>query len=92
MTIFEAIAEMRKLSKEGKSFSFTFMTYSLSRNETKGIAEVKNARLKPRGKVEHNQYAQLLEEYVDINTGEAKRFWQCCLLSFNGTSLKFASE
>lgn len=92
MTIYEAISEMRKLSKEGKSFSFTFVSYSHSRGESHGIVEVPAARLRKRGKTAHSRYAELQEEYVNVNTGEARRFWHCCLLSFNGQSLKFVAE
>ncbi|WP_312139500.1 hypothetical protein [Sphingobacterium sp.] len=92
MTIFEAIAEMRRLSKLGKSFSFTFISYSLSRGTSDGIVEVHAARLRKRGKIEHNQFAELQEEYVNIKTGEPRKFWHCCLLSFNGQSLKFSTE
>ena len=92
MTIFEAISEMRRLTKLGKTFSFTFMSYSRSRGTSDGIIEVKNARLRPRSKTDYNQFAELQEEYINTNTGEPRRFWHCCLLSFNGQSLKFATE
>ncbi|MGJ1419985.1 hypothetical protein ACR79T_10190 [Sphingobacterium spiritivorum] len=83
---------MRTLSKEGKSFSFTFMSYSQSRDETSGIIEVHKARLRNRGKENYNKYAELQEEYINLDTGEPRRFWHCCLLSLNGQSLTFASE
>ncbi len=92
MTIFEAITEMRRLSKLGKTFSFTFMSYSLSRGTSDGIVEVHNARLRNRGQIQYNQFAELQEEYINTNTGEPRRFWHCCLLSLNGQSLKFVAE
>lgn len=92
MTIYEAITDMRRLTKQGKSFSFTFMSYSHSRGISDGIVEVQNGRLRNRGMEKYNQFAELQEEYVNINNGEPRRFWHCCLLSFNGISLKFATE
>lgn len=92
MTIYEAIAEMRRLTKLGKSFSFTFMSYAHSRGTSTGIVEVQNARLRNRGMEKYNQFAELQEEYINTSTGEPRRFWHCCLLSFNGISLKFATE
>lgn len=92
MTIYEAIAEMRKITKAGGTFSFSFMSYSITRDSTQGIVEVHKARLRPRGKVDHNQYAELQEEYINVNTGEPRRFWHCCLLSLNGQSLKFVAK
>ncbi|WP_313261883.1 hypothetical protein [Sphingobacterium sp.] len=92
MIIYEAIAEMRRLTKLGKAFSFTFMSYSHSRGTSDGIVEVQSARLRNRGLEKYNQFAELQEEYINTNTGEPRRFWHCCLLSFNGISLKFATE
>lgn len=92
MYIYEAITEMRRLTKQGKSFRFTFMSYSYSRGTSDGIVEVQNARLRNRGLEKYNQFAELQEEYINTNTGEPRRFWHCCLLSFNGISLKFATE
>jgi len=92
MTIFEAIAEMRRLTKLGKTFSFTFMSYSRSRGTSNGIVEVHSARLRKRGKHDYNQFAELQEEYINTKTGEPRKFWHCCLLSLNGQSLKFSAE
>lgn len=89
MTVYQAIAKMREMTKQGKSFSFTFMSYSHSRGSTQGIVEVSNARLRPRNKIEYNQFAELQEEYINTQTGEPRRFWHCCLLSLNGQSLTF---
>lgn len=92
MTNYEAIAEMRRLTKLGKSFNFTFMSYSHSRGTSNGIVEVHKARLRSRGVDKYNKFAELQEEYINTNTGEPRRFWHCCLLSLNGQSLKFATE
>ncbi|MDQ1150160.1 hypothetical protein QE382_002144 [Sphingobacterium zeae] len=92
MTIYEAIAEMRRLSKLNRSFSFSFYSYSLSRNHTSGIVTVHNARLRKRGRVEDNQYAELQEEYINLDTMEPRKFWHCCLQSLNGQSLTFITS
>lgn len=86
-SIYDAIATMRALTREGKYFSFSFMSYSHTRQKTDGIVHVRRARLRKRGKEVHNQYAELQEEYVDIETGEPRRFWHCCLMTFNGKKL-----
>ncbi|MEJ5143941.1 hypothetical protein [Sphingobacterium sp. MYb388] len=91
MSIYEAIAEMRQLSKLGRTFSFSFYSFSISRGETSGIIEVHNARLRKRGRVDDNQYAELQEEYINLDTLEPRRFWHCCLDSFNGQSLTFTT-
>lgn len=91
MSIYEAIAEMRRLSKLGRSFSFSFYSFSISRGQTTGIVEVHNARLRKRGREDDNQYAELQEGYINLDTLEPRGFWHCCLASFNGQSLTFTT-
>lgn len=87
MTVFEAIKEMRQLSKEGKSFSFSFMSYDRTRQRSSGIVTIQNARLRNRGADKYNQNAEFQEEYLDLDTNEPRRFWQCNLMTFNNQSL-----
>ena len=37
MNVFQAIDVMRQLSSEGKSFSFSFMSYSYERRKSDGV-------------------------------------------------------
>ncbi|WP_375585934.1 hypothetical protein [Cyclobacterium xiamenense] len=48
LTVYEAISAMRKLSARGQEVSFSFMSYSESKQQTEGIVEVRRARLRPR--------------------------------------------
>ena len=41
-------------------------------------------RLRPRPHADGNRFAELLEEYVDLDTGEARRFYRPLLMIFNG--------
>ncbi|HWK58109.1 MAG TPA: hypothetical protein VNQ80_12255 [Parapedobacter sp.] len=84
MELYAAIREMRQLTKIGKPFSFSFMSYDRTRQRTDGIVTVNSARLRARGHDQYNQHAQLQEEYLDLNTNEPRRFWHCCLMTFNG--------
>ncbi len=84
MELYAAIREMRRLSKNGESFSFTFMGYDRTRGRTGGIVNVHRARLRNRGKEQYNQHAELQEEYLDLDTNEPRRFWHPCLMAFNG--------
>ena len=83
MTVFEAIKEMRKLSKEGKTFQFSFMSYDRGRQLSKGIINVPKARLRNRGLEKYNDMAEFQEEYLEVDTNEPRRFWQCLLMTFN---------
>ena len=87
MNLFTALKTMRQLSDQGTPFSFTFMSYSRSRQECHGIVEVTRAKLKPRAKATKYQNHEIIEEYLDLSTGEAKKFYQPTLMTFNGHRL-----
>ena len=85
MKVFEAIRQMRELSKQDKSFSFSFMSYSHTKQLSDGIVTVSSALLRRRpADNKHNRYEPLMENYYDTNLGEYRRFWQVLLISFNG--------
>lgn len=87
MTIFRAISEMRRLSKENIPFSFTFMSYNSTRGTSDGIVEVRRARLLQREKARYNRHAEDMERYLDLDTMQARRFWHPLLMTFNGEKL-----
>lgn len=89
MTPFQAIAKMRQLSKEGIPFSFSYMSYDRSRQNSKGIVTVSNAKLRSRGLEKYNDMAEFQEEYLNLDTNEPRRFWQCNLMTFNNQALTF---
>lgn len=81
---------MRNLSEERKPFRFSFMSYSRSRQQSHGIVEVQHARLKPRAKAAKYENSELIEEYVDLDTGESKKFYQPTLMFFNGHKIELS--
>lgn len=87
MTVYEAIKQMRELTKQGRSFSFMFMSYSRERQESHGIVEVRNARLRRRNRKEFTRFAEIMEDYLDLDTNETKRFYHPTLMFFNGQKL-----
>ncbi len=78
---------MRRLSREKISFSFSFMSYNSTEGTSEGLVYVKNARLLKRESSKHNKYAEDMERYLDLDTLQAKRFWQPLLMSFNGEKI-----
>lgn len=84
MNLFDAIRRMRKLSRKNEAFSFSFMSYNSSAGRSEGIVEVRHARLRARAKETHHRHAEIIEEYIDIDTGRARHFYQPLLMSFNG--------
>ncbi len=87
MKLYDAIKEMRRLSREKISFSFSFMSYNSTKGSTHGVVYVKNARLLKRESKRHNRFAEDMEKYMDLDTLQAKRFWQPLLMSFNGEKI-----
>lgn len=84
LLVYQAISEMRRLSRAGKTFSFSFVSYSLSREIGEGVTHVENAKLRGRSKANKHPHADILEFYTDPVTGEAKQFYQPLLIEFNG--------
>ena len=84
MDLWDAIKEMRRLSAEGIPFGFTFMSYDATARASKGVIEVRHARLLKREKQENHRDAEFVEAYLDLDTCQARRFYQPLLMSFNG--------
>lgn len=84
MDLYDAIKEMRRLSSEGKSFSFTFMSYNSSKGTSEGIVSVQHGRLRKRERAEFHADAEMVEAYTDLDTMADRRFWQPLLMTFNG--------
>lgn len=88
MELFEAIRQMRELSKRNISFGFSFMSYNETAQRSEGIVEVRHARLRARTQEAHHRNAEIIEEYVNTDTGDARRFYQPLLLGFNGQKVE----
>ena len=87
MNIWDAIKQMRKMSEGNKPFEFTFMSYNSSKGSSDGVIRVRRARLLKREEKKHNQYAEDMETFLDLDTMQPKRFWQPLLMSFNGEKI-----
>lgn len=87
MKLYEAISEMRRISKEGGSFSLVFMSCDTGRRMSSGVIHVRAARLLKREDVRYNSHAEDMERYLDLDTMEARRFWQPLLMFFNGEKI-----
>ena len=84
MTVYQAIEVMRLLSAQKKEFSLTFMSYSESTGKSTGIVTVDRARLRARPTKEQVANAEIMESYTNLDTGEARHFYQPLLMLFNG--------
>lgn len=87
MTVYEAIAEMRRLTQLGETFDFSFMSYHRSKNHSSGIIEVKFAKLRVRGPGDKTENSEIIEPYLDVMTNEPREFYQPLLMTFKGKIL-----
>ena len=83
MDLYEAIEQMREISRQGGEFSFSFMSYSEVTGKSEGIVDVARARLRARPTTKQNRNAEMMEAYTDLITGEARQFYQPLLMIFN---------
>ena len=88
MKLYDAIAEMRRLSNEGIPFSFTYMSYNSTKGTSDGIVHVQQARLVKRESEQFNKFAEDQERNYNLTTGEVRRFWHPLLMFLNGETVK----
>ena len=79
---------MRNISQQGGEFSFSFMSYSETEGKSHGIVDVQRARLGHRIGNEKNVNAEIMERYVNLDTGEARWFYQPLLMAFNNKKVE----
>lgn len=88
MTVYEAIAEMRRLSERNIAFSFSYMSFSMERKSSDGVVTVSRAILRKQMTKETNKYADYLLNYFDLSIMENRTCWQPLLMTFNNEPLE----
>jgi hypothetical protein len=88
MTVYEAIEQMRQISREGGSFSFSFMSYSRDRRKSDGVVRIERGRLRKQSTKETNRFADYMLNFFDCDTLEYGVCWQPLLLEFNNQELE----
>jgi len=88
MDVYEAIRRMRKLSKEGKTFSMSFMSFSADRGKSHGIVEINRCVLRAQSTTEQNKHADIMLNYYDMDANKNGQMYQPLLLEFNGLQLE----
>ena len=87
MNLYEAIEQMREISRRGGEFSMTFMGYSETGGKSTGPVSVDKARLRARPNSDQNKNAEIMEAYTNLLTGEARQFYQPLLMILNGQKI-----
>ena len=83
ITLYDAIAEMRRLSLAEIPFSFSHSTWNQDTQECHGIRHVNKAILRPAGKNDEIKDADLKLFYKDLDNNEKRNCWQPLLMFFN---------
>ncbi len=81
--LYEAIAQMRKLSSKGKSFSITHSTFNQDEQSGHGLKHCQNAILRPAAKGDDVRNADLKLFYYDQDNRLNRTAWQPLIMYFN---------
>ena len=86
---YDAIREMRRLSSEGKPFSFAHFTYDDHRRQSHGLRVVNRAKLRPSTSDDKISNSSFKLFYTDLIDKKPYVCWQPLLAYFNGMRITF---
>lgn len=85
ISVYKALDEMRAITNQGKTFSFSFMTYNSTAGKSDGIRHFDKVRVRPRAPKEDKlKNKDLLLFFTNINSDELRRCYYPLIMSFNG--------
>jgi len=88
ISVYTAIAEMRKLTAQGKPFYFEHFTWDRERRQANGKRTVKRALLRPAAKSDNLKDADHKLFYEDLDIPDPKlarrNCWQILITNLNG--------
>jgi hypothetical protein len=87
MKLYEAINTMRELTAQGKTFSFSFMSFNDTNKTSEGVIEVEKAYLRKKAHSFSYKNADILIPYYDCMSGQATQFYLPLLMVFNGQKI-----
>ncbi len=82
--LYEAVAQMRKLSSQNKTFSFSHATYNRDSNTTDGVRIVDKAVLRSRTSNDEIANSDQKLFYKEVDTRKNRNCWQVLIMTFNG--------
>ncbi|MGL5682565.1 MAG: hypothetical protein ACRDDZ_05845 [Marinifilaceae bacterium] len=88
MKLFDALRKMRELTAQGRSFSFSFMSFNSTTHTSEGRVCVTTARLRKRVNSVNYRNADYLIAYQDLTNNEARQFYFPLLMDFNGEKIE----
>lgn len=82
--VFLAIEEMKRISREGGTFSFRFRKWNRATRSGGDVVTVNAAVIRPKASDEKIEYSSYKLFYSDTDTGLARVCWQPLIIEFNG--------
>ena len=89
--LYTAIAEMRRLTAQGLSFSFSHVTFNRGKRHSDGVRFVRDAKLRPAAKGDDVSFADFKLFYEDLNNAPQHKnrvCWQVLITEFNGKRVR----
>jgi hypothetical protein len=87
MQVYEAIAEMERLTKLGQTFSFSFYKYNRQNGKGGDLARISRAKLRSKASDNKRENSSYKLAFYDLDTNKALECWQPLIVEFNGQKL-----
>lgn len=84
IAVYQAIAEMTRISASGGEFSFSFYKYDRQRKTGGDLARVSRARLRKKAVSDTIEHADYKLFFTDLDSGRPLNCWQMLIVEFNG--------
>lgn len=84
INLYEAVAQMRDATKNGKDFSIGFMSCDTSRETSTGFVELPKVKLRSAAADDAFRNSAYIINYLNVETNIPGRFYQILLMYFNG--------
>lgn len=82
--LFQAIEEMKRISRAGGTFSIKFRKWNRQTREGGDVVSILSARIRPKASDEEIAYSSYKLFFTDTETGLARVCWQPLIIEFNG--------
>jgi len=88
INIYDAVSQMRRLTKAGKNFSIAFMSCDTSREKSAGFVELSKVKLRSGADDDAFRNSKYIINYLNVETNIPGRFYQILLMYFNGMKVE----
>lgn len=82
--LYEAIEEMRRISRQGGTFRLRFRKYNRATGEGGDMATIEHARVRPKASDERVSHSGHKLFFTDTDEGRALNCWHPLIMEFDG--------